>query len=116
MDIANVLLADTESHADAGRMANALETVREAVEAGVGVEIIFNGAGTRWVGELAKPRHKHHKLCRRLLLCVQVCDCRARAFGVFDQVEAAGVGRLSEHRGHPSLFARLRRGVAVLTV
>ncbi len=86
------------------------------MEAGVGVEVIFDGAGTRWVGELAKPRHKHHKLCRRLLLCVQVCDCRARAFGVFDQVEAAGVGSLSEHRGHPSLFARLRRGVAVLTV
>jgi len=47
MDIAIVLLADTESHADAGRMANALETAREAVEAGVGVEIIFDGAGGR---------------------------------------------------------------------
>ena len=89
--------------------------MREAVEAGVGVEIIFNGAGTRWVGELAKPRHKHHKLYRRLLPYVQVCDYCARALGVLDQVEAAGVGRLSEHRGHPSLFARLRRGVALLT-
>lgn len=67
-------------------------------------------------GELAKPRHKHHKLYRRLLPYVQVCDYCARAFGVLDQVGAAGVGRLSEHWGHPSLFARLRRGVAVLTV
>ena len=115
MDIAIVLLADTESHADAGRMVNALETAREAVENGAEVEVIFDGAGTRWIGELARPRHKHHKLYRRLLPYMQVCDYCARAFGVLDQVEAAGVGRLSEHRGHPSLFARLRRGAAVLT-
>ena len=116
MEIAIVLLADNESHADAGRMVNALETAREAVEAGADVEIIFDGAGTRWVGMLAEPQHKYHKLFRRLLPYMQVCDYCARAFGVLDQVEAAGVGRLSEHRGHPSLFARLRRGATMLTL
>ncbi len=115
MDIAIVLLADTESHADAGRMVNALETAREAVENGAEVEVISGGADTRWIGELAEPQHKYHKLFHRLLPYMQVCDYCARAFGVLDQVEAAGVGRLSEHRGHPSLFARLRRGAAVLT-
>ena len=115
MELTIVLLADRESHADMGRMANALETAREALEAGAEVEVVFDGAGTRWVGALAEPGHKHHRLFRELKPYLRACDYCARAFGVLEEVERAGVERVSEHRGHPSLFARLRRGAHVLT-
>ncbi|HGY08905.1 MAG TPA: hypothetical protein ENK37_02465 [Oceanithermus profundus] len=115
MELSIVLLADRESHADMGRMVNALETAREALEAGAEVEVVFDDAGTRWVGVLAERDHKHHGLFLELKPHLRACDYCARAFGVLEEVKRAGVERLSEHRGHPSLFARLRRGAHVLT-
>jgi hypothetical protein len=41
-----VVLAGTESHADLGRVTNALEAAKEFEEAGDDVEVIFDGAGT----------------------------------------------------------------------
>lgn len=56
--ISVVVLADIETHGDLGRIANALSTVKEASEAGDEVELVFDGAGTRWIPELAKPDNK----------------------------------------------------------
>ncbi len=42
-----IVLADRETHADMGRVANALETVKEFQEAGDAVTLLFDGAGTR---------------------------------------------------------------------
>jgi hypothetical protein len=52
-----VVLADTETAGDLGRVVNALITAREAKEAGDDVTVIFDGAGTKWVGELSNPEH-----------------------------------------------------------
>lgn len=57
-----IVFADTESHGDLGRIANALTTVKEFKDAGDPVTLIFDGAGTKWVGELAKPGHRLHGL------------------------------------------------------
>ncbi len=42
-----MVLADTETHADRARGANALTTAHEFKEAGDEVDLIFTGAGTR---------------------------------------------------------------------
>lgn len=44
--VAILLLADTESHADKGRLTNAVETAKEFKQAGDKVQLIF-GAGTK---------------------------------------------------------------------
>lgn len=62
MNLAVILLADTQSHDDLGRVLNALTTVREAADSGDDVRLIFDGAGTGWVGVLAEPNHPLHVL------------------------------------------------------
>src|SRR5918995_1824834 len=56
-----VVLADTETHADLGRIANALTSAKEFKEAGDEITIVFDGAGTKWVAELSTPDHRLHK-------------------------------------------------------
>ncbi len=58
--VAIAVFADTETHGDLGRIANALTTARELKAANDDITIIFDGAGTKWVRELAKPDHRLH--------------------------------------------------------
>ena len=53
-----VLLTDTETKEGLGRMSNALTSVREFKEENQEVTLIFDGAGTKWIGELSDPDHK----------------------------------------------------------
>ncbi len=50
--VAVMVLANTETHADMGRAANAVTTTSECKEAGDEVTLIFDGAGTKSVSEL----------------------------------------------------------------
>lgn len=115
MELTVVVLADTETHGDLGCLANALETAAEAADAGADVELVFDGAAVRWIARLEHPDHKHHALWRGLKPRAGVCVYCARAFGVLVEVRRAGVRRLDERRGHPSLYGRLARGAIVLT-
>jgi hypothetical protein len=114
--IAVVLLADTDTAGDMGRMANALTTVQEAREAGDDVHLIFDGAGTKWVGVLAALDHKHHETFASVREAITgVCTYCAKAYGVADQVEAAGLPLTSEYEGHPSLRSLASDGFQVIT-
>ncbi|WP_287416795.1 hypothetical protein [Oceanithermus sp.] len=115
MELTVVVLADTETHGDLGRLANALETAADAAAAGAELELVFDGAATRWVARLEDPDHKHHALWRGLKPRSGVRVYCARAFGVLAQVRRAGVRLLDERRGHPSIYRRLARGAVVLT-
>jgi zona occludens toxin (predicted ATPase) len=55
-----ILFADTETPEGMGRMANALTTVKEFKDAGDDAVLIFDGAGTRWVPQLAEEDNKYH--------------------------------------------------------
>lgn len=114
--ISVVVLADTESHADLGRMFNALELVKEAAEAGDQVELVFDGAGTRWVPELIKPSHKAHGVFEKIRPHVAgACAFCASAFEVKDAVREAGVPFLGDYEGHPSLRRRVAEGYEIVT-
>jgi len=115
MELCAVVLAGTETHGDLGRLANALETAAEALQAGARVELLFDGADTRWIEQLEDPEHKYHRLWGDLKPHAGVCSYCARAFGTLKAARRSGVTVLDEHRGHPSLYARLARGAAVLT-
>ena len=60
--ISVVILADSETHGDMGRVANALALVKEAKEAGDEVELIFDGAGVTWVPVLSDADHDLHPM------------------------------------------------------
>lgn len=114
--IAIVVLADTETHGDLGRATNALQVAREFKQAGDPVQIVFDGAGTKWVAALSDPDHRQHRLWKEVRDNVAgACQYCARAFGVRDDVENAGVALLDDHAGHPSLRAYVLRDYQVLT-
>ena len=74
MELSAVVPAGTETHGDLGRLANTLETAAEALQAGVRVERLFDGAGTCWIEQLEDPVHKHHRLWGDLKPHARVCS------------------------------------------
>lgn len=114
--IAVIVLADRESHADMGRLTNALETAKEFQDAGDPVRIIFDGAGTRWIETLADPTHRSHRLFQAVRPSVAgACRFCAIAFGVRPAIEAANIPLLGEFDGHPSLRTLVADGYQVIT-
>lgn len=110
-----VLLAGTDTHADMGRAANALETAKEFKHAGGQVAVIFDGAGTTWVPELARDDHPLHPLFESVRDEAGVCQYCANAFKVRAEVEATGVPLLDEHDRHPSLLKHVEQGAEIIT-
>ena len=111
-----LLFADTETPEGMGRMANALTTVKEFKDAGDDAVLIFDGAGTRWVPELVDGGHKYHRVLEDVRDRVQgACGYCARAYGVKDAIEAAGIPLLDDYRGHPSVRDLMAEGRQVVT-
>ena len=110
-----VLLADTDTHEAIGRMANALTSAKEFVDAGDEAVLIFDGAGTKWVPELESAEHRYHRIYAELADDIAgACSYCAKAFGVREQIEASRVRLLSDYRGHPSLHQYVAAGYQVL--
>lgn len=114
--VAIVVLADTETHGDMGRVANALEAVKELKEAKDEIKLIFDGAGTKWIAELSKPDHVLNSLFDSVKDKIAgACSFCAGAFGVKDGVQACGVLLLGEYDGHPSFKKLVSQGYQVIT-
>ncbi len=114
--IAVLVLADTETHGDLGRVVNALEVAREFKESGDQVAILFDGAGTRWIAELSDPEHKRHALFESLREVIHgACAFCSAAFGVKEAVVAANVTLLTEFEQHPSIRSLVNEGYQVIT-
>lgn len=116
MKTAVVLLADDESHADMGRLANALELVKETQEAGEEVRLIFDGAATKWVPRLAAGDDQLSPLYQAVEgNATGACEFCCKAFGVKEEVEKTNVPLLSEYDGHPSIKSLIDEGFQVVT-
>ncbi|MDO8596924.1 MAG: hypothetical protein Q7R45_09895 [Sulfuricaulis sp.] len=116
MKVAIIVLADTETHEQLGRVVNALEAVKEFKDAKDDVQLIFDGAGTKWVVELAKPEHKAHTLYEAVKDKVAgVCSFCASAFQVKEQVTACGTPLVADYDGHPSFRKLLVNGYQIIT-
>ena len=113
---ASVVLADTDRPEGLGRVVNALTTAKELKAAGEEAVVIFDGAGTKWVAELAREDHKYHQLFEDVRDVVGgACSYCSSAYGVKEQVEQSGVRLLEEYEGHPSLRSLIGDGYAVVT-
>ncbi len=114
--VAIVVLADTGTHEGLGRVANALEAVKEFKDHGDDVQLIFDGAGPKWIVELSKPDHMAHGLYAAVNDRIRgACDFCAHAFGVKDQVVACGVRLTGEYDGHPSMRNLIAQGYEIIT-
>lgn len=114
--VAIVVLADTETHEGLGRVVNALEAVKEFKEAHDDVQLIFDGAGSKWIPELSKPDHKVHGLYEAVKDRIAgACEFCAGAFGVKDKVVACGVKLAGDFEGHPSFRKLVAQGYQVIT-
>src|SRR5918995_156115 len=111
-----VVLAGIEGREAIGRVANALVTAQEFKESGDEIVLVFDGAGTQWIRELADPEHKYHSAFERVRDVVSgACSYCASAYGVVEDVERAGIPLLDEYEQHPSIRRLIGEGYSVVT-
>lgn len=114
--VAIVVLADTTDADGLGRIVNALMAAKEFKDANDEVRLIFSGAGTKWVGELADPRHKLHDTYNAVKDRIAgVCGFCAAAFGVTDAVKRCGIELLEEYGTNMSFRRLLEERFQVIT-
>jgi hypothetical protein len=114
--VAIVVLADTTQADGLGRIVNALMAAKEFKDGKDDVQVIFSGAGTKWLGELADPKHKLHDVYKDVKdRIVGACGFCASAFGVTDSVKGCGVRLLEEYGTNMSFRRLLDKGYQVIT-
>ncbi len=95
-----VVLSDPEHGGDEalGRAFNALALAFDLDQGGRDVEVIFQGAGTRWPGILANPTHPANSLFEsvRHTIAGASCGC-AQLFGAEEHLTACGVELLTDN-------------------
>lgn len=94
-----VVLSDPKSGSEEalGRLFNAMFIAYELKEKGQQVALIFQGAGTRWAGEIVKPDHPAHRLYTAVKdTVVGVCGGCADVFGATADVKATGLSLIRE--------------------
>lgn len=80
-----------------GRLFNALFLTLELKEKGQEVELAFQGAGSRWPGEVAKPSHPANALYNAVRdKAAGVCGGCADVFGAAESAEGAGLKLIRE--------------------
>ncbi|ELY93482.1 hypothetical protein C483_05943 [Natrialba hulunbeirensis JCM 10989] len=110
-----IVLAGTEGPSNLGRVVNAMEATREFQEADDDVKLIFDGAGTQWIGELTDEDHTYHSLYQQVTDVVSVCDYCVSAYDVDEAVDQSDAGRVDEFDGHPSIRSLVDDGYEVIT-
>ncbi|MCF8303874.1 MAG: hypothetical protein K9I94_11410 [Bacteroidales bacterium] len=114
--IAVLVLADSQTHGDMGRIVNALEVAKEFKDGGDEVQIIFDGAGTTWIGKIADPDNQMNPLYEGLKDNIKgACGFCSNAFGVKQQVIKAGIPLLEDYDGHPSIKEVVDAGYQVIS-
>lgn len=114
--VAVVVLADTAGGEGLGRVVNALNAAHEFKSVGDEVRVLFSGAGTKWIGQLAQPSHRLHGLFQELNGVVAgACSYCADAFGVADDARSCGIALLEEYGTNMSYRRLIQDGYQVLT-
>ncbi len=123
MKAAIIILSDPKSGSEEalGRVFNALAAAYDFKQKGDEVTVLFQGAGTRWLGELSKDDHPAHALFEEVRDTVAGASSGcADVFGAREEVVASGFDLISENpvpgtSGLPSVQALVTQGNTVLT-
>ena len=123
MKAAIIVLSDPKSGSEEslGRVFNALAATYDFKQRGDDVTVLFQGAGTRWIGELTKPDHPAHGLFEEVKDKVAGVSCGcADVFGGGEDAVKSGFDLVKENAvpgttGLPSLWQLSSEGYTVLT-
>lgn len=122
MKTAIVVLSDPRAGEEAlGRLFNALAAAYDLKQKQHEVEILFQGAGTRWAGHLMNVGHPAHGLYNAVADRVAgVSSGCADVFGAREGAEANGFSLIGDNAipgtsGLPSLARYLGEGYSVIT-
>jgi len=123
MKTAIVIFSDPKNGSEEalGRVFNGLATAYDFKQAGDEVSILFQGAGTRWIGELTKKDHLAHELFEAVKDQVAGVSCGcADVFGGTEEAEKSGLDLIKENpvpgtRGMASLRKYAAKGATILT-
>ncbi len=123
MKAAIIILSDPKSGSEEalGRVFNALAAAYDFKQKGDEVTVLFQGAGTRWLGELSKDDHPAHALFEEVRDTVAGASSGcADVFGAREAVVTSGFDLISENpvpgtSGLPSIQALVTQGNTVLT-
>ena len=119
-----VVLSDPKSGSQEealGRVFNALAAAYDFKQRGDDVSVQFQGAGTRWIGELNKEDHPAHGLYKEVEDTVAGVSCGcADVFGGAEEAKASGFDLITDNpvpgtTGLPSLAALVSEGRSVLS-
>ncbi len=103
-----------------GRVFNALAATYDFKQQGDEVTLLFQGAGTRWVGELSQKDHPAHELYESVRDKVAGVSCGCAAvFGATAEVEKQGLDLIKDNAvpgtsGLPSLRKLVSDGYTIL--
>ncbi|GJL57104.1 MAG: hypothetical protein NPIRA02_42360 [Nitrospirales bacterium] len=104
-----------------GRVFNGLAAAYDFKQAGDEVSVVFQGAGTRWIGELTKKDHPAHELFEGVedQVAGVSCGC-ADVFGGAEEAEKSGLDLIKNNpvpgtTGLSSFRKLLAEGSTVLT-
>lgn len=123
MKAAIVVLSDPKNGGDEalGRVFNALAAAYDFKERGHAVQILFQGAGTRWAGQLVRADHPAHALYMAVEDKVAGASSGCSdVFGARAEVEESGLRLISDTAipgtsGLPSLAGLASEGYTILT-
>ncbi len=123
MKAAVVILSDPKNGLEesAGRAFNALSAAYDFKRHGEDITILFQGAGTRWIGELTKTDHPFHALFETVKDKVAGVSCAcASVFGATEAAMQEGYELVKDNpvpgtQGLPSLEKLTREGYTILS-
>jgi hypothetical protein len=123
MKAAIIVLSDPKSGSEEslGRVFNALAAAYDFKQQGDEVSVRFQGAGTRWIGELSKPEHPAHDLFEAVKDSIAGVSCGcADVFGANEEAEKSGFELIKDNpvpgtSGLASLRTLVADGYTVLT-
>lgn len=116
-------MADPKSGSEEslGRMFNALAAAYDYKQRGADVQVLFQGAGTRWANELVNPQHPAYELFTAVKDKVAGVSCGcAEVFGATEGAAECGMELITESSvpnttGFPSLARLTEEGYNILT-
>ena len=100
MKTAIVIFSDPKNGSEEalGRVFNGLAAAYDFKQAGDEVSIRFQGAGTRWIGELSKNDHASHELFEAVKDHVAGVSCGcADVFGATEEAQKSGFDLIKEN-------------------
>ncbi len=122
MKVTIIIFSDPKNGEEAlGRVFNGLAAAYDFRQAGDDVSVVFQGAGTRWIGELNQQQHPAHELFEAVKDQVAGVSCGcAEVFGGTEEAEKAGLDLIKDNPipgtpGVASLRKYAAEGSTILT-